>query len=97
MAIYNNMFPSQARPKREEDEPYVYRLRPILDQLKISKTPTENQVGTVFSVLSGTSTEVAPQFRCPYITLDEFIEELKSNLLFDRNISQLKVATCNSI
>ena len=33
ISIFTNLFPMEDRPTGKEDEPFVYRLRPILDQL----------------------------------------------------------------
>ena len=97
ISIFTNLFPIEDRPTGEEDEPFVYRLRPILDQLVTSKIPTEHQVGTVFSVLTGEARKVAAQLRSPNMDLKAFVNELKKKLLFDHNIEQRKIADWNTI
>lgn len=80
------MFPTEDRLTWEEDKPFVYRLRPILDQHTTSNIFHKQQVGAVLSVVTGEARKVAPQRRCPNITLDEFIMKLKAKLLFDCKI-----------
>ena len=92
ISIYTNLFPIEDRPTGEEYEPFVYRLRPILDQLVTSKIPTEHQVGTVFSVLTGEARKVAAQLRSPNMDLKAFVNELKKKLLFDHKVEQRKIA-----
>lgn len=52
-SIFTKTFPVENLPTAEEDEPFFYRLRPNLDQLKTSKILSEHQLGTVFYLLSG--------------------------------------------
>lgn len=59
ISIFTNLFPTEHRSTGEEDEPFVHRLRPILDQLIASNKPNKHHVGTVFSVLIGEARQVA--------------------------------------
>ncbi|MEM1282626.1 MAG: hypothetical protein AAGG81_03650 [Chlamydiota bacterium] len=84
--IMTNLFPDKDRPNGDDDEPFMHRLQPIINQLYQSNIPTEHQVGAVLSVLKGHARETAFQIYFPQMQIDQFIHELKSRILFDHNV-----------
>ena len=88
--VMTSIFGPDDRLTGEENEPFLHRLQPMIDQMRASQISDQHQVTTLFSLLTGKAKLVASKVRSNTLSIKEFVDEIASVLVFEHNIQQRK-------
>ena len=62
------------RPAGEEDEPFKYKLAPILEQIESADIPGKHKISVLSPVLKGKAIDTAAKLKSNSVSTDDFLE-----------------------